>query len=406
MTTVTLGSTGITVNKNGFGALPIQRVSFEEAGKLLKKAYNAGMTYFDTGRFYTDSEEKMGAALCGVRDKIYIATKSMALTVETLRAEMETSLANMKTDYIDVFQFHNPPFCPKPGDDSGLYDFLLEAKSKGKIRHIGMTNHRYNVSMEAVDSGLYEVLQYPFSYLSDEKDIDMVYIRENSEGEYAGEGAWLFRDKPEETVLQHAVFSRKGCTRVIRYAFELAKAQNKSLTSISKGNALNYSMVYWDKIFLELSKEYPEVKTYSYLVDAAAMFMIRDPKRFEIVVTSNLFGDILTDLGAAIAGGMGLAAGANINPERKYPSMFEPIHGSAPDIAGKNIANPLATVWAVAQMCDFFGYYRWGELLIEAIEDLLISKETLTPDLGGLATTKQVGDAVRVSIEKLYRSRN
>lgn len=237
------------------------------------------------------------------------------------------------------------------------------------------------------------------------EDIDMMFIRENSEGEYAGEGAWLFRDKEEETVLQHAVFSRKGTSRIFRYAFELAKAENKSLTSISKGNALNYSMVFWDQIFKEISKEYPEVRTYSYLVDAASMFMIKDPKRFEVVVASNLFGDILTDLGAAIAGGMGLAAGANINPERKYPSMFEPIHGSAPDIAGKNIANPLATVWAVSQLLDFFGHEDWGKLLIDSIEDVLTSGKNLTPDIGGTATTDKVGETVRESIEVLFENK-
>ena len=153
-------------------------------------------------------------------------------------------------------------------------------------------------------------------------------------------------------------------------------------------------MVFWDQIFKEVSKEYPEVKTYSYLVDAASMFMIKDPARFEVVVTSNLFGDILTDLGAAIAGGMGLAAGANLNPERKFPSMFEPIHGSAPDIAGKNLANPLATVWSASQMLDFFGHEEWGAKLISIIEDILIEKKVLTPDLGGNAKTNEVGDEV------------
>ena len=142
-----------------------------------------------------------------------------------------------------------------------------------------------------------------------EKDVDMIFVRENTEGEYAGSGSWLFKDKPNEVVIQDGVFSRVGCERVIRYAYELAKKEGKTLTSISKGNALNYSMVFWDKVFKEVGKDYPEVKTYSYLVDAASMFMIKDPKRFEVVVTSNLFGDILTDLGAAIAGGMGLAAG-------------------------------------------------------------------------------------------------
>ena len=232
------------------------------------------------------------------------------------------------------------------------------------------------------------------------EDIDMTFVRENTEGEYAGSGSWLYKGQPNEVVIQNGVFSRHGCERVIRYAFELARKEGKTLTSISKGNALNYSMVFWDQIFKEVGEDYPDVKTYSYLVDAAAMFMVKDPKRFEIVVTSNLFGDILTDLGAAISGGMGLAAGANINPERKYPSMFEPIHGSAPDIAGRGIANPLATVWSASQLLDFFGKEDWGRRLIECIEELLTEGEILTPDLGGTATTSEVGDAILRKLEK------
>ena len=226
------------------------------------------------------------------------------------------------------------------------------------------------------------------------EDIDMVFVRENTEGEYAGSGSWLYKGKPNEVVIQNGVFSRFGCERVIRYAYELAKKEGKTLTSISKANALNYSMVFWDQIFEEVGRDYPEVKTYSYLVDAASMFMVKDPKRFEVVVTSNLFGDILTDLGAAIAGGMGLAAGANLNPERKFPSMFEPIHGSAPDIAGQGKANPLATVWSASQMLDFFGHEDLGKKLIDCIEEVLVEGKVLTPDLGGSATTSEVGNEV------------
>jgi len=228
----------------------------------------------------------------------------------------------------------------------------------------------------------------------DRKDVDMIFVRENSEGEYAGSGSWLFKGKPHEVVLQEGVFSRHGCERIIRYAYDLAREKGRTLTSISKGNALNYSMVFWDQIFKEVGADYPDVKTFSYLVDAASMFMVKDPGRFEIVVTSNLFGDILTDLGAAIAGGMGLAAGANLNPEREFPSMFEPIHGSAPDIAGQGKANPLATVWSASQMLDFFGYRQCGERLIDIIEEILKEKKVLTPDLDGTATTSQVGDEV------------
>lgn len=226
------------------------------------------------------------------------------------------------------------------------------------------------------------------------RDIDMIVVRENSEGEYANVGARLYPGTPRETALQTGVFSRYGCERVIRYAYELARREKRTLTSISKGNALRYSMVFWDEIFAEIGKEYPDVETHSLLVDAASMFFVKDPKRFGVVVTSNLFGDILTDLGAAIAGGMGLAAGANLNPERRYPSMFEPIHGSAPDIAGQGIANPLASIWSVAQMLDFLGETEWSERVLRAIETLLVEKKTLTPDLGGTAHTTDIGHAV------------
>lgn len=226
------------------------------------------------------------------------------------------------------------------------------------------------------------------------QNIDMLFVRENSEGEYAGAGEWLFKGKEEEVVLQTGVFSRKGTERVIRHAFEIAKRDNKTVTSISKANALNYSMVFWDEVFEEVSKDYPDITTYSYLVDAAAMHMIMDPGRFEVVVTSNLFGDIMTDIGAALAGGMGLAAGANINPERTYPSMFEPVHGSAPDIAGEGIANPLAAIWSVSQMFDFFGYENRGKEVLQAIEKVMVEGKVLTPDLDGTSKTNEVGDRI------------
>ena len=222
--------------------------------------------------------------------------------------------------------------------------------------------------------------------------IDMTFIRENSEGEYSGQGAWLYPNTPQEVVIQDGVFSRKGCERVIRYAYELARREHKTLTSISKANALNYSMVFWDQIFAEVGKEYPEVETHSLLVDAASMFMVKDPARFQVVVASNLFGDILTDLGAAISGGMGLAAGANLNPERRFPSMFEPIHGSAPDIAGKGLANPIAAVWSGAMLLDFLGKHDWSRRVLAAIETMVSEHRGLTPDLGGSASTEECGD--------------
>lgn len=174
MSQVTLGTTGITVNKNGFGALPVQRVTMEEAKKLLRKAFESGITFFDTARAYTDSEEKLGEALSDVRDQIFIATKTAAKTADGFWKDLETSLKLLKTDYIDIYQFHNPAVCPKPGDGTGLYEAMLEAKEQGKIRHIGITNHRLAVAQEAIDSGLYEVLQFPFCYLATEKDLALV----------------------------------------------------------------------------------------------------------------------------------------------------------------------------------------------------------------------------------------
>lgn len=174
MTHVTLGSTGIVVNKNGFGALPIQRISKEAAVALVRRAHQGGMNFFDTARFYTDSEEKLGEAFGDMRDEVYLATKTMALTAEDFWDHLETSLKALKTDYVDLYQFHNPPFCPKPGDGSGLYEAMLEAKAQGKIRHIGITNHRLGVAHEAIDSGLYETLQFPFCYLATEHELELV----------------------------------------------------------------------------------------------------------------------------------------------------------------------------------------------------------------------------------------
>lgn len=173
---VKLGNTGFTVNKNGFGALPIQRISKNDAALLLRKAFDNGITYFDTARFYTDSEEKIGYALADIRKDIIIATKTGATTAEAFWKDLETSLGLLKTDYIDLYQFHNPSFCPKPGDGTGLYEAMLEAKKQGKVRHIGITNHRLHVAKEAIESGLYETLQFPFSYLASDKDLELVNL--------------------------------------------------------------------------------------------------------------------------------------------------------------------------------------------------------------------------------------
>lgn len=174
MATVKLGKTGIVTDKNGFGALPIQRVSDDEAVRILQKAYDGGVTFFDTARFYTDSEHKLGLAFKGMRDKVIIATKTAAKNADEFWKDIRTSLDNLQTDYIDIYQFHNPSFCPKPGDGTGLYEAMLEAKQNGMIKHIGITNHRLKVAHEAIDSGLYETLQFPFCYLASDEDIELV----------------------------------------------------------------------------------------------------------------------------------------------------------------------------------------------------------------------------------------
>ena len=174
MSTIRLGRTNLVVNKNGFGALPIQRVTLEEAKPILRKAYEKGIDFFDTARSYSDSEEKLGYALSDVRDEIIIATKTPSTTVEGFWNDLRTSLSTLKTSYIDIYQFHNPAFCPKPGDGSGLYEAILEAKAQGKVRHIGITNHRLSVAEEAIESGLYETLQFPFCYLSGDKELALV----------------------------------------------------------------------------------------------------------------------------------------------------------------------------------------------------------------------------------------
>lgn len=174
MQTIRLGKTEIITNKNGFGALPIQRVSDQEAVGLLRKAYDGGITFYDTARFYTDSEHKIGLAFEGMRDRVYLASKTAAVTPEAFWKDLETTLTNLKTDYLDIYQFHNPDFCPKPGDDSGVYECMQKAKEQGKIRHISITNHRLKVAEEAIESGLYDTLQFPFCYLASERDLALV----------------------------------------------------------------------------------------------------------------------------------------------------------------------------------------------------------------------------------------
>jgi tartrate dehydrogenase/decarboxylase/D-malate dehydrogenase len=226
-------------------------------------------------------------------------------------------------------------------------------------------------------------------------DIDMVCVRENSEGEYAGFGGRLHVGTRHEVAEQTGIFTRQGIERILRYGFELASRRpRKLLASATKSNALRHSMVLWDQITDLVASEYPTVTVRKYHVDALAARMISHPQTIDVIVASNLFGDILTDIGSAISGSLGIGPGGNINPERDYPSMFEPIHGSAPDIAGKGIANPIGAVWAGAMMLDHLGHPDLHQRVVAAIERVVASSTVRTPDLGGKATTQQMADAI------------
>ena len=227
-------------------------------------------------------------------------------------------------------------------------------------------------------------------------DIDFVVVRENTEGEYAQVGGFLYHDQPEEVAVQTSVFTRRGCERVIRVAFELARKrkQKQRVASITKSNAQGFSMVLWDRAFAKVAEEFPDITTESLLVDAAAMNFIRRPESFDVVVGSNLFGDILSDLSAIIVGSMGLAPSANIDPSRRFPSMFEPVHGSAPDIAFKGIVNPLATILCAAQMVEHLGMTEAAREIEDAVAKVLAGRRALTPDLGGTSKTTEITDAI------------
>jgi tartrate dehydrogenase/decarboxylase/D-malate dehydrogenase len=231
------------------------------------------------------------------------------------------------------------------------------------------------------------------------KDIDFVVIRENTEGEYSGAGGRVHVGTPHEVAIQTTIFTRTALERVMRYSFELArKRPKKKLTSATKSNAQQYSFVFWDEVFAELSKEYADVQTEKWHVDALTARFVTHPETLDVVVGSNLFADILTDLGGAIQGSLGLPPSGNINPERKYPSMFESVHGSAPDIAGKGIANPIAAIWAGSMMMSFLGEEEAARLIMDGISATTADGKVLTPDLGGHATTYEISQEISRNI--------
>ena len=235
--------------------------------------------------------------------------------------------------------------------------------------------------------------------------VDMAVIRENTEGEYSSSGGFYKLGTPDGAAIQTAIFTQKGCERVMRYAFELARKRKKlgdspagMVTNCTKSNALNYSMVFWDKVFDQVAQDYPDIKTDMALVDALTMWLVKNPEVFDVIVASNLFGDIITDLGAMLQGGMGFAAGANINPEKTYPSMFEPIHGSAPKYAGKGIVNPVAAIESIRMMTEHLGETEASKDIETALKHVLQNGDVKTRDMGGRHSTAEMGDAVEKAI--------
>jgi tartrate dehydrogenase/decarboxylase/D-malate dehydrogenase len=225
-------------------------------------------------------------------------------------------------------------------------------------------------------------------------EIDFTVVRENNEGEYSNIGGRLYEGTDEEMAVQQTVFTRRGVNRVMRYAFELARKRKKHLTSATKSNGIIHTMPFWDECFRAMAIEFPDVRTDQYHIDILSAHFVRRPDWFDVVVGSNLFGDILSDLGPAVVGSIGIAPSANLNPEKEYPSMFEPVHGSAPDIAGKGIANPIGQIWSGAMMLRHLGAVGAADTIESAIATTLASSKVRTPDIGGNATTKDLGEAI------------
>ncbi len=231
-------------------------------------------------------------------------------------------------------------------------------------------------------------------------EIDFYVVRENVEGEYSNIGGRIYNGTEEEMAMQQTIFTRRGVDRILRYAFELAGKRKKHVTSATKSNRINHNKPYWDERFAAISKEYPDILTDQYHIDILTAHFVRRPHMFVVVVCSYLFGDILSDLGPAVVGSIGIAAGANLNPPKKYPSMFEPVHGSAPDIAGKGIANPIGQIWSGAMMLAHFGETKAAAAIERGIEEVLTKPKYLTPDVGGKATTQIVGKAIADTLGK------
>ena len=309
----------------------------------------------------------------------------------------------MPADALDILSGFDAIFLGCIGDADKVPDHisltLVLGIRKGFDQYV---NLRPIYLYDGVDTPLKDVRQ---------GSIDLIVVRENTEGEYSQVGGRFKRGSPDEIAIQTSVFTRKGTERVIRYAFDLARKRRKlkgqgefvgMVTNCSKSNALNYSMVFWDEVFDEVSKDYPDIARDFALVDALTMWFVKKLDYFDVVVASNLFGDIITDLGAMLQGGMGLAAGGNINPERTFPSMFEPIHGSAPKYSGKGVVNPVASIEAMRMMLEHLDLGIAAENVRNAVQSVLADGKVRTRDMGGNATTEEMGDEIASRVRSLF----
>jgi tartrate dehydrogenase/decarboxylase / D-malate dehydrogenase len=298
----------------------------------------------------------------------------------------------MPEDGLDILREHDQVFLGAVGypgvpDHVSLWGLLIPIRRAFRQ----YVNLRPVTLLPGIESPLREV---------PEGGLDFVVVRENNEGEYSEVGGRIYRGTPDEAAIQESVFTRRGVERVMRYAFDLARSRKGRLASATKSNGIIHSMPFWDEIFRELGGEHPGVETSEYHIDALAALFVLDPTRFDVVVASNLFGDILTDLGAAIIGSIGFAPSANLNPEREFPSMFEPVHGSAPDIAGTGRANPIGQVWAGAMMLEHLGHADAAAAVMGAVSHVLTETGVRTPDLGGTASTQEVTAELLTALER------
>ncbi len=302
--------------------------------------------------------------------------------------------APMPADAIETLRPFDAILFGSHGDPARVPDAVC---SQGMLHPIRKSFDQY-VNMRPV-----RLLPGVVSPVRDKTEIDFVVVRENSEGEYSAMGGRLHAGTPLEMATQITVITRAGAERVMRFAFELARKRNgkKRVTAATKSNALTLSLSLWDEVFAEVASQYPDVQVNKFHVDAFSMALIKQPEWFDVIVATNMFGDILSDEGATIAGGVGMAPGANLNPERTFPSMFEPIHGSAPDIAGKGIANPVATILAAGLMLDWLGETKAASLVKRAVDGTLAEGRVRTRDIGGTSTTSEMGDAVCGKIKTL-----